>query len=540
MFEPHAATVLALLEKIGLSSAVVVNGHRQDGLRWSTDVQPRQRSQVLTTIAGQLGCQWVDPLPASIPRDVIALLDPALARHFSVVPLACLTDGVEVALANPFDPRLTTELPRAVGRPIIAVVADPDGVHALVRRYYGEAGDRVGSPTVTESSTGGAEIEAPLPIVKAVDELLARAVRERASDLHLEVFEGEFQVRMRTDGTLARLESPTVDLAGSMISRVKVLAGLDIAESRRPQDGRIRMRSGGRAVDLRVSTLPTQVGESVVIRVLDTPAQGRRLADLGLSPSARAGIEHVLARPHGLLAVTGPTGSGKTTTLYGALDALNTADRKILTVEDPVEYEIDGITQVAIAPTAGLTFAAAVRAFLRHDPDVIMVGEIRDEATARVAVQAALTGHLVLTTLHATDSVGVIARLVDMGIEPYLIAAALQGVVAQRLVPRICEQCRERAPADEKGLRRLGLDEDTVHFQGRGCARCEQRGSQGRVGLHEWMGVDDGLRDAIAAGAGEAELRQAARDGGLVELREEAARLVRTGAATLADGLRVI
>lgn len=540
MFEPHASTVLALLERNGLSSTVVAAGDRRVGLSWAADVQPGQRSQVLAAIAGHLGWRCIDPLPTRVPDDVVASIDPAIARHYGVMPLACATGKVEIAFVNPFDPRIAIELPQAMDRALVPYVADPDAVQTLVNRYYGRADDRVGSGLARESSVHEDRIEAAVPLVKAVDDLLGQAVRERASDLHLEMFEGEFQVRMRIDGTLAQLASPPLDQAGPMISRIKVLAGLDIAESRRPQDGRIRVRSAGRAVDLRVSTLPTQAGESVVVRVLDTPSQGRRLADLGLSPAARVGIERVLARPHGLLAVTGPTGSGKTTTLYGALEMLNTLDRKILTVEDPVEYEVDGVTQIAISPAAGLTFAAAVRAFLRHDPDVIMVGEIRDEATARVAVQAALTGHLVLTTLHATDAVGVVARLVDMGIEPYLIAAALQGVVAQRLVPRICGHCRERAPAGQAGGRRLGLTEQDAHFVGRGCLRCGQRGSLGRVGLYEWMGVEDGLRDAIAAESSAADLRQAARDGGMVELGAEGACLVRAGAATLADVLRVL
>ncbi len=539
MFEPHAATVLALLEVRQLSAAVAPDPRNPAGLAWTGGSAEAERNHVLQAIAEHLTLTWVRDLPPQVSAGVVALLDPALARDLGIMPIAVTADGgVEVAVVNPFDQRIPREVAGAFGRPVICRVADPPRVLSLIRRHYGSEGDRVG-PGVNVAVEEARDSAVPAPVVRAVDDLLGVAVRERASDLHLEVFDGAFQVRMRVDGAFVRLEEPALALAGPMISRVKVLAGLDSAERRRPQDGRIRVLSAGRPVDLRVSTLPTHGGESVVVRVLDAPVQGRRLADLGLSPAALAGIERVLARPQGLLAVTGPTGSGKTTTLYGVLDRLNTPERKLITVEDPVEYEVEGITQIALAPAVGLTFAAAVRAFLRHDPDVIMVGEIRDEATARVAVQAALTGHLVLTTLHAGDTVGVIARLLDMGIEPYLIAAALQGVVAQRLVPRICAQCREPVAAESGARVGERLDSLAMRYRGRGCAHCEQRGSRGRVGIYEWMEVDDALREAISAQRPPSELRAAARAAGLSALEDDAARLVRLGQATLQDVQRV-
>lgn len=539
MFEPHAATVLALLEARQLSAAVVPDPRTAAGVVWAGGNADAERDRVLQAIAEHLALTWVRDLPPQVSAAVVARLDPALARDLGIMPIAVNADGgVEVAVVNPFDQRIPREVAGALGCPVVCRVADPPRVLSLIRRHYGSEGDRVGAAgsLAVEDARDRA---VPVPVVRAVDDLLGAAVRERASDLHLEIFDGTFQVRMRVDGTFVRLEPPPLSLAGPMLSRIKVLAGLDIAETRRPQDGRIRVLSAGRPVDLRVSTLPTHGGESVVVRVLDAPAQGRRLADLGLSPAALEGIERVLARPQGLLAVTGPTGSGKTTTLYGVLDRLNTPGRKLITVEDPVEYEVEGITQIALAPAVGLTFAAAVRAFLRHDPDVIMVGEIRDEATARVAVQAALTGHLVLTTLHAGDSVGVIARLLDMGIEPYLIAAALQGVVAQRLVPRICPQCREPVATEPGAAGGPGLAPLEPGYRGRGCAQCEQRGSRGRVGLYEWLEVDDALREAIAEQRPPSALRAAARAAGLTALEDDAARLVRLGLASLEDVRRV-
>ena len=538
MFEPHAATVLALLEARQLSAAVLPDPRIPAGVMWASANPGAERDRALQAIAEHQALAWTRELPAQVSSAVVALLDPALARDLGIMPIAVTAEGdVDVVVVNPFDARIPREVSRALGRPAICRVADPPRVLSLIRRHYGSEGDRVGS-TGIRSGEGGGDVAAP--VVRAVDDLLGTAVRERASDLHLEVFDGELRVRMRVDGAFVRLEDPARSLAGPMMSRVKVLAGLDIAETRRPQDGRIRVHSAGRPVDLRVSTLPTHGGESVVVRILDAPAQGRRLADLGLSSAALEGIERVLVRPQGLLAVTGPTGSGKTTTLYGVLDRLNTPGRKLITVEDPVEYEVDGITQIALAPAVGLTFAAAVRVFLRHDPDVIMVGEIRDEATARVAVQAALTGHLVLTTLHAGDSVGVIARLLDMGIEPYLIAAALQGVVAQRLVPRICPDCREPVAAEPAARGDEGLESPAHSYRGRGCAQCEQRGYRGRVGIYEWMEVDDALREAISAQRPPSALRAAARAAGLSTLEDDAGRLVRLGHATWEDVRRVL
>ncbi|MBS0663120.1 MAG: type II/IV secretion system protein [Verrucomicrobia bacterium] len=359
------------------------------------------------------------------------------------------------------------------------------------------------------------------PVVRLVQRLLEQAVEAGASDVHLEPFEDRFVIRCRVDGTLREVFPVPLTLAEPVTSRLKVLANLDIAERRAPQDGRIRTRLAGREVDLRLSTLPTQGGESIVLRVLDTRATRLELKTLGLPSRVEAGLRQAVERPHGLLVVTGPTGSGKTTTLYSALRTIDTVDCKILTVEDPVEYELEGVMQVGVNPLAGLGFPTVLRAFLRQDPDVILVGEIRDEETAAIAVQAAQTGHLVLTTLHTIDAATAVTRLVDLGVEPYLVAATLEAVLAQRLVRGVCPQCSE-ATSGGNGPQ-----------LGPGCEHCRGTGYQGRIGLYEWLPATAPLREAIGLGRPADELRQMARDEGMRSLREEGLDAVAAGRTTL-------
>jgi type IV pilus assembly protein PilB len=377
------------------------------------------------------------------------------------------------------------------------------------------------------------------PVVRFVDVVLNQAIRDRASDIHFEPFEDDFKIRYRIDGALYEMTPPPLHLAQPITSRLKVLANLNIAERRVPQDGRIKLTLDGRPVDLRVSTLPTQFGESVVLRVLDQGQAPVALQDLGLAPDIRDGLKQFLERPNGILIVTGPTGSGKTTTLYGALRAINSADRKILTAEDPVEYEIEGMMQVAVNPSAGLTFASALRSFLRQDPDVIMVGEIRDLETAQVAIQASLTGHLVLSTLHTTDAPGAITRLIDMGVEPFLIASSLEAVLAQRLVRRICRHCRRAVIADPALVRRFGLQSSDVAgrevFHGAGCENCHGSGYRGRVGIYEWLKVSESVRELIGQSAPTATIREQAQVHGLRTLREDGLRAVFDGVTTLEE-----
>ncbi|MEG0634642.1 MAG: type II secretion system ATPase GspE [Pseudomonas sp.] len=365
------------------------------------------------------------------------------------------------------------------------------------------------------------------PIIRLLNALLSEAVHARASDIHLETFEQDLCVRLRIDGVLREVLRPRRELATLLVSRIKVMAQLDIAEKRVPQDGRMSVRLAGHEVDVRVSTLPSAHGERVVMRLLDRQAVRLELAALGMPACLQAQFEQVLHKPHGIFLVTGPTGSGKTTTLYTALSQLNTADVKIITVEDPVEYQLEGINQIQAKPQIGLDFANALRSIVRQDPDIIMIGEIRDLETAQIAVQASLTGHLVLATLHTNDAVSAVNRLIDMGVEPFLLASSLLGVLAQRLVRRLCPHCKQPDPAAPGTWRPVG------------CGQCNQVGYSGRTGIHELFCVDDAVRGLIHQGAGEQQIRVAARHAGMFSMREDGERWVRSGATAPEEILRV-
>jgi type IV pilus assembly protein PilB len=396
---------------------------------------------------------------------------------------------------------------------------------------------RRGEETLTEADIE--QLAGQTPIIRFVNLVLAQAIRDKASDIHFEPFEHDFKIRYRIDGALYEMTPPPKHLALPILSRLKVLASLNIAERRLPQDGRIRLNLGGRAVDLRVSTLPTQFGESVVLRVLDQSAMQLELGQLGLPPAIRSGVDEVIRRPNGIFIVTGPTGSGKTTTLYSCLKILNTVDTKLLTVEDPVEYEIDGIMQVPVNPAAGLTFARALRTFLRQDPDIVMVGEIRDLETAQIAIQASLTGHLVLSTLHTNDAPSAVTRLVDMGIEPFLLASTLEAVLAQRLVRRLCPACRQPYEPDESLLRQIGLPPEAWgnrnFFRSTGCAACDLLGYKGRIGLFEFLPLTDALRELVVRGVSLVELRAKAVEQGMIPLREAGWAAILAGETTVEE-----
>ncbi len=511
------------------------------------------REPLLGAVAARVGGRYVTQPPATLSGEVVGLVSAAQARDFGVVPLAATSERLDLLALDPLDPRLAVDLTFALDRDIRLVVSDPPAIAALLRRHYGASEDSgtqpagrseagVFAPAAEPASDDAAVWSSQAPVVRYVDNVLAQAVHDHASDLHFEPFEREFKVRCRVDGALRELAPPAPGLAGAVVSRLKVLAGLNIAERRVPQDGRIRATLAGRAVDLRVSTLPTQFGESVVLRVLDREAAGLDLDRLGMPAAIRVGFAAAIGQPHGIVLVTGPTGSGKTTTLYGALQAIHAPGVKILTAEDPVEYEIDGVMQLPIQPAIGLTFAHALRAFLRQDPDVVMVGEIRDAETAQVAMQAALTGHLVLSTLHTNDAVSTMTRLRDVGIEPYLLASTVTGVLAQRLVRRLCDQCREAYAPTEAEQRDAGIAAADLagrpFYRPRGCPQCGHTGYQGRTGVFEWLRCTESVRALIVQDVPAWQLREHAVGQGLRTLREHAREKLLAGETSLAEVLR--
>lgn len=441
------------------------------------------------------------------------------------------------------------EVQRLLGRCVVLARVDPPAFEALAGRLYRTrrgSGTGEALPEIADIALDAADARLPEPtelldprdegpVVRLVNALLVQAVREGASDIHIEPFESRLAIRLRVDGMLREVLAPPRAAAARIVSRLKVMAGLDIAERRLPQDGRISLRIGGRAVDVRVATIPSGTAERVVLRLLDKDAERRSLESLGCEGEALARLERLLRRPHGVLLITGPTGSGKTTTLYAALDRLNDRTRSILTVEDPIEYLIDGIGQTQVNARIDMSFARGLRAILRQDPDIVMVGEIRDLETAGIAVQASLTGHLVLSTLHTNSALGAINRLRDMGVEPFLLASALTGVVAQRLVRVLCTDCREPVeppPGDTHPTT------PHTHFQARGCPACRDSGYRGRTAVFEVVAIDDTLRALIHAGAGEAELESCARRQG-EGLAAAGARVVAQGRTSLAEWLRV-
>jgi general secretion pathway protein E len=385
------------------------------------------------------------------------------------------------------------------------------------------------------------DLASEAPVIRLVNMLITRAVEQRASDIHIEPFENELKVRYRIDGVLHDVEMPARRLQAAIVSRIKIMAKLNIAERRLPQDGRIKLRLMGREIDLRVSTLPTLYGESVVLRILDRSSIVVNLETLGFPEDTLAQFERMIVKPYGMILVTGPTGSGKTTTLYGALDKINSPDKKIITIEDPVEYQLLGVNQIHVKPAIGLTFANGLRSIVRQDPDVIMVGEIRDAETAEIAIQAALTGHLVFSTLHTNDAAGAIARLLEMGVEDYLLASSLVGVLAQRLVRRVCLKCRQPAEMAIEVMREIaGVNGGDVQvYEGRGCEECSNTGYRGRAGVYELLPVSDNVRQLILKRASADAIREIAVQQGMRTLRDDGWRTVGSGVTTVAEVVRV-
>jgi len=484
----------------------------------------------------------------------LSLIPSGLARLHGVLPVAASGNTIFVALADPLNSHPLEDIRFALGREIVQVVSFPPLVRALIREHYGSEDSNIqeilaqlggGDISVDEGAEDQFNLQAvtaeanAAPVIKYVDLILDKAVSARASDIHFEPFETEFKIRYRVDGALYELDPPPFRLALPVISRVKVMSNLNIAERRLPQDGRIQRIVNGRQIDLRVSTLPTAFGESVVLRVLDRSSVNLELETLGMPPDIMSHILEVIEKPNGIFIVTGPTGSGKTTTLYSCLRKINTIDSKLLTAEDPVEYEIDGIIQVPINESVGLTFSRVLRAFLRQDPDRILVGETRDAETAQIAIQASLTGHLVFTTLHTNDSTGAVTRLMDMGIEPFLISASLECVLAQRLIRKICTSCRTAYEPSEQILASLGLSihdiGDKNFYYGKGCEACNQTGYKGRKGIYELLKISDPVREMINDRAPGILIRQKAIELGMTTLREDGLRSIYDGLTTIEE-----
>jgi general secretion pathway protein E len=474
-----------------------------------------------------------------------------LRQHYAV-PLRVFNDAAEVALADPSDGFVVEALKLALGRPVsprIGLMSDIQA--ALSRRFPGttEVEAQTGEARITAGSEADEiahlrDMASEAPVIRRVNELIVRAREQRASDIHIEPFEHGVVVRYRIDGALRQVPLPRGISPAAIISRIKVMANLNIAERRLPQDGRIQVRVEGREMDMRISTVPTLYGESVVMRLLDRGEVNLDFAALGFEGETLHRFRQMLARPHGIVLVTGPTGSGKTTTLYAALDALNTPDKKILTVEDPVEYQLEGINQIPVRPQIDLTFANALRAILRQDPDIIMIGEMRDIETARIAVQAALTGHKVFSTLHTNDAASSITRMQDMQVDDYLLTSTIDGVLAQRLVRTLCTHCRvpyqpPEALVQELGLDRLSSERPLTLYRAGGCTACDNTGYRGRTTILELMVMSEAMRRAVIARQDADALRQLAQQEGMIDMRSDGLRKALAGLTTIEEVERV-
>jgi type IV pilus assembly protein PilB len=511
---------------------------------------------VLQAIADHLGTKVVSVRELNLSQQLLQTIPANTVRMYECLPLNLENGTLQLALVDPLNPARIDELGFIVKKEIQLVVADPSAIQKAIEKYYPEDNESVSDilkelgadkEIAREASAAEGTDDAALleglandaPIVRFVNLVLFQAIQDRASDIHFEPFETEFRIRYRVDGALYEMSPPPKHLALPVISRLKVMSNLNISERRLPQDGRITFPLGNRVIDLRVSTLPTQFGESVVLRVLDRTAVNLELESLGFPKYLYDYVVEAIQRPNGIVIVTGPTGCGKTTTLYSCLRRVNTIDSKLLTAEDPVEYDIEGIMQVGVNESVGLTFSKSLRSFLRQDPDVIMVGEMRDLETAQISIQASLTGHLVLSTLHTNDSPGAVTRMIDMGVEPFLISSTLVAVVGQRLVRTICKTCRTPFEPTETQLALLNLSPhdlgEKVFYYGRGCSTCNDTGYKGRKGIFELLVINDSIRELINERAPTVVLRQKAIELGMVTLREDGLRSIFDGDTSIEE-----
>ncbi|WP_257458667.1 type II secretion system ATPase GspE [Archangium lipolyticum] len=517
-------------------------------------------------VAKALGLQLDLPYLARIfleevDAELIKRVPINFAKQARILPLSMDGDAVALAVADPLDTTVLDHARMLLGQnvhPRIALASTiVDAINSVYDRATNEAEQLVDELEATDLDSLAHELDEPkdildaegdeAPIIRLVNSVLFRAAKERASDIHIEPMERELMVRFRVDGVLQEIIKPPKRYQSAIVSRVKVMGQLNIAEKRLPQDGRIRIKLAGRDIDIRLSTIPTTFGERIVMRLLDKNTTLLDLTELGMAAHTLEGMEHVIRRPHGIVLVTGPTGSGKTTTLYGALSRINTPDLNILTVEDPVEYQLKGIGQMAISPKIGLTFAQGLRSFLRQDPDVIMVGEIRDKETAEIAIQASLTGHLVFSTVHTNDAASAVTRLVDMGVEPFLVASSLTAILAQRLVRRVCPDCRvQYTPTDEE-LKEITLTRATLKerygvekiYKATGCPSCGQNGYRGRTGIYELLLVDETVRQLALKNVDASTIKKAAIANGMKTLLDDGARKIALGETTIAEVLSI-
>ncbi|MBI5135839.1 MAG: type II secretion system ATPase GspE [Nitrospirae bacterium] len=506
--------------------------------------------QLARALAEQWGLPYVESLPPVLEGRWLQLLPITFAKANRLLPLS---EGTitQVAVADPLLGAPLDDLAGLLGPIALAVAPSNVILHGLNTAYDRASGtaEQVIENLDSEAVLPGGLLEEPVdlldaddeaPIIRLVNSVLFQAVKERASDIHFEPYEREFAVRYRIDGVLYNVLTPPRRLQASVTSRIKIMAHLNIAERRLPQDGRIGLRIAGRDIDVRVSCIPTVHGERLVLRLLEKGAVNLDLATMGFDPAQLEQLRRILALPHGVVLVTGPTGAGKTTTLYGAISSINSPDKNIITIEDPIEYQLKGIGQMQVNPKIELTFASGLRSILRQDPDVILVGEIRDGETAEIAVQAALTGHLVFSTLHTNDSASAVTRLVDMGVEPFLVSSSVSAILAQRLVRRICQHCRAPYAPPAAEVAKLGLKPGAYTFyQGAGCAECTQTGYRGRLGIFEMLILDDPLRSLILTHPDATTIREYAERHGMRNLREDGAAKVMAGLTTTGEVLRV-
>ncbi len=511
--------------------------------------------QLQMALAAQRGMEYVSLDGFDIPPDVVEKVPAQMAKTYHIVPIEYNRERNEltVALDSPDNFRATDDLSTLMGFKVTAKITDRDVLESALTKYYETQDENItelideiqGDSFLAEFDGRNQsidldelkELSESNPVKKLLNLVLLQAIRDKASDIHFEPFENEYKMRYRIDGVLYEMVPPPKYIAAALSSRIKVMANLDIAERRLPQDGRISLTVENKPIDLRVSVLPTMFGESVVLRVLDRSQAMFDLAALGLRPDDQETLRQLIHKPNGIIIVTGPTGCGKTTTLYSALNELNDIGTKIITTEDPIEYDIDGIIQVQMKPSIGLVFARCLRSILRQDPDIILVGEIRDLETAEIAAQSSLTGHIVFTTLHTTDAPSSIARLLDLGIEPFLLTATIEGIVSQRLVRRICESCKTAFEPSEAQLMELQLTPDDIKgkkfYYGRGCSKCNSTGYKGRIGVFEIMVFNDEIRDLVMNQASTAVLRAASQKAGMRLLRDNGLEAMYDGVTTI-------